>query len=165
VLDATFTAAADLSWPMLAARNAYPALPRIVADGQQLPVADASFDGVFSINVLEHVPDPPLLMAEAARVLVPGGLFLAVTPNGDQEWLLDLLERLHLKLPEGPHRFLSSGELAALAAPHFDIVTQRKFLAFPAGPQELVRFIDAIGSPPHGRGLFQYILLRRCVQA
>ena len=161
LLPARFSVACDLSWPMLAARNAFPELPRAVGDGQALPFADNTFDGVFSINVLEHVPDPARFMAEVARVLAPGGLMLAVTPNGDAAWLLELLERLHLKLPEGPHRFLGSRELAELCGDIFDRVEQRKFLAFPAGPPRLVQWIDALGDREHGWGLFQYLLLRR----
>lgn len=159
ILAAPAAVACDLSWPMLAARNTFPELPRTVADGQALPFADATFDAVFSINVLEHVPDPRQLVAEAARVLVPGGLMLAVTPNGDAAWLLELLERLHLKLPEGPHRFLTASELAALAEPDFAIVEQRIFLALPLGPPSLVSAIDRLAGG--GQGLFQYLLLQR----
>jgi SAM-dependent methyltransferase len=160
-LAAPHAVACDLSWPMLAARNAWPDMPRVVADAQHLPLAPGAFDGAFSVNVLEHVPDPKAFVAEAARVLAPGGLLLSITPNGGLEWLLDLLERLHLKLPEGPHRFLTSEDLRALAHPHFEVVEQRKFLALPAGPPALVNRIDTFGSPANGRGLFLYSVARR----
>ena len=160
-LNAPFAVACDLSLPMLAQRNAVPEVPRLAADGQQLPVADGAFDGVFSINVLEHVPDPARFVAESARILARGGLLLAVTPNGDGVWLLDLLQRLHLKLSDGPHCLLSARDLAALAGEAFEIVEHRKFLAFPAGPPSLVAWVDRVGNPARGRGLFQFILLRR----
>ena len=42
----------------------------MVAVGERLPFCDARFDGVFSINVLEHVIDLERVLAESARVLV-----------------------------------------------------------------------------------------------
>jgi SAM-dependent methyltransferase len=42
-------------------------------DGGRLPFADGSFDVVFCKQVLEHVHDPRPVLAEAARVLAPGG--------------------------------------------------------------------------------------------
>ena len=53
---------------------------RIVADGHQLPFIDASFDGVWIQAVLEHVLDPPIVVAEIYRVLRPEGLVYADTP-------------------------------------------------------------------------------------
>lgn len=40
-----------------------------------LPVSDASFDLVFSKDVICHVPDKPAFFSEVFRVLRPGGLF------------------------------------------------------------------------------------------
>ncbi|HEX4335136.1 MAG TPA: bifunctional 2-polyprenyl-6-hydroxyphenol methylase/3-demethylubiquinol 3-O-methyltransferase UbiG [Polyangiaceae bacterium] len=45
------------------------------ADALALPFAPATFDVVCALDVLEHVEDPAHLVAEAARVLSPGGLF------------------------------------------------------------------------------------------
>jgi SAM-dependent methyltransferase len=43
--------------------------------------ADDCFDAVISNHVLEHVLDPAAFLAETYRVLKPGGLLVAVTPN------------------------------------------------------------------------------------
>ncbi|HUG85188.1 MAG TPA: methyltransferase domain-containing protein [Euzebya sp.] len=48
---------------------------------QPLPFADGAFDVIESMDVLEHVPDPPAYLAELVRVLVPDGTILLVTPN------------------------------------------------------------------------------------
>ena len=146
---------------MLRAHPPIEGAQRIAADGQSLPFQAASFDAVFCINVLEHVPSPKALVAETARVLRAGGCFLAVTPNGDLEWLLDLLEACHLKLPEGPHHFLGRTALQALASGTLHIEHYRRFLAFPAGPDALVRTIDRLCASGSGWGLFHYILMRK----
>jgi SAM-dependent methyltransferase len=52
-----------------------------VADMRELPFAEGSFDSVLSVQSLEHVPDPERVLAEAARVLVAGGVAVFVTPN------------------------------------------------------------------------------------
>lgn len=43
------------------------------ADAEQLPFDDACFDSVLGGFVVNHLPDPPRALAEAARVLVSGG--------------------------------------------------------------------------------------------
>ena len=50
-------------------------------DALALPIAAASFETVLCSEVLEHVPEPSALFAEAARVLRPGGVLLLTTPQ------------------------------------------------------------------------------------
>jgi 2-polyprenyl-6-hydroxyphenyl methylase/3-demethylubiquinone-9 3-methyltransferase len=52
-----------------------------VGRGEELPFKDASFDLVYCCDVLEHVPEPGRLVAEAARVLRPGGIYAFDTIN------------------------------------------------------------------------------------
>src|SRR3954447_2367998 len=45
----------------------------ILADAGALPFEDASVDGAFASNLLEHTPDTAAVIAEIERVLRPGG--------------------------------------------------------------------------------------------
>jgi 2-polyprenyl-6-hydroxyphenyl methylase / 3-demethylubiquinone-9 3-methyltransferase len=57
----------------------------IEGDACRLPFPHGSFDAVCSMDFLEHVEEPELAIREAARVLVPGGLFVFYTFN--RNWL------------------------------------------------------------------------------
>ena len=53
--------------------------PDLFWDGRTIPRAEASVDSCMATEVLEHCPDPAAVLAEANRVLRPGGfLFLTV---------------------------------------------------------------------------------------
>ena len=45
----------------------------IIADAGALPFDDASVDGAFASNLLEHTPNTPQVIAEIERILRPGG--------------------------------------------------------------------------------------------
>jgi SAM-dependent methyltransferase len=54
----------------------------VVADVQELPFADESFDAVIANHMLFHVENRQGALGEIARVLRPGGLFRATTIGG-----------------------------------------------------------------------------------
>jgi SAM-dependent methyltransferase len=64
----------DLAAGMLElGRERHPGLDLREADAEALPFADATFDAVVGAFVLNHLPDADAAVAEAARVLAPGG--------------------------------------------------------------------------------------------
>ncbi|HVU76214.1 MAG TPA: methyltransferase domain-containing protein [Gaiellaceae bacterium] len=67
-------------------------LEATVGDIQELPFPDASFDCVVAAWVLYHVPNRSQALAECARVLRPGGRFVAGTLADDN--LADLWQLL-----------------------------------------------------------------------
>jgi SAM-dependent methyltransferase len=82
----------------------------VIALGEQLPFKDSVFDGIMSLNVLEHVKDPFLCAQEISRVLKKNGKLYCVAPflcpyhdypdhyyNMTHSGLLTLFER-HLKI-------------------------------------------------------------------
>jgi SAM-dependent methyltransferase len=78
--------------PAMLAHAAAKGLATIEADAQRLPLADGSVDAVMLVSMLHHVEDPPAALAEARRVLRPGGrLALMVFTREDVErtWLVD----------------------------------------------------------------------------
>ena len=69
---------------LIAAAPPLPPGTRLIkGDVMDLPreLEGASFDLVTCLAVLEHLPDPAACVAEAFRVLRPGGVFVATCPN------------------------------------------------------------------------------------
>lgn len=66
-----------------AASALFPALRFELADVTALPFPDESFDKAVAADLVEHLVDAELgrMLAEAFRVLVPGGVLAVYTPN------------------------------------------------------------------------------------
>ena len=57
--------------------------PTVLGDAVALPFPDACFEGVVTVNVLYHLPEPARAIDAARRALRPGGLFAAATVARD----------------------------------------------------------------------------------
>ena len=68
-----------------------------VAFVEDVPYPNESFDLIFADNVVEHLPEPEKVFSEVYRLLRPGGVFLAKTPN--KYHYMPLIARFT------PHRF------------------------------------------------------------
>lgn len=83
--------------------------------GESLPFADASFDLVHGRQVLHHAKDMKQLCREAARVLKPGGLFIAT-----REHVISQSNDLDAFLESHPLHRLYGGEHACLLDEYLD---------------------------------------------
>ena len=81
-----------------------------LADAAALPFDDGSFDAVVCGFGLMFVPDKSKALAEARRVLTPGGTFLATVWGAldELEPIRAMHERIVALFPENPPRFLET---------------------------------------------------------
>jgi SAM-dependent methyltransferase len=79
----------------------------LAAHGEGLPLPDEQVGIVYARQVLHHVRDLPRFLAECARVLRPGGVFLAC-----REHVVDDEEQLKVFLERHPVHQLAGGENA-----------------------------------------------------
>lgn len=63
------------------ARKLNPGIRFETADIERVPLPDASVDAVLLGGVIHHFPDPSRCLAEAHRILKPGGRLVAFDPN------------------------------------------------------------------------------------
>lgn len=58
-----------------------PSLDRVVCNGEHLPFCSNYFDVIIFSQVLEHIPDDDLALAECFRLLKKGGVLVIAVPN------------------------------------------------------------------------------------
>jgi SAM-dependent methyltransferase len=96
-------------------------------DGAAMPFADGSFSAVVSLTMLHHVPTPALqdrLLAEACRVLRPGGVFAGF--DGVGSFLFRLIHLGDTYMPIDPDTFGRRLEAAGFA----EIAVERGWARF-----------------------------------
>ncbi len=88
----------------------------LLADGDQIPFQDDSFDCVMTYGVLHHLPNPEKSCKEFQRILAPGGVYLG-SENNDSllRPVFDLLMKLRPLWWEkaGAEPLISAAKLAA----------------------------------------------------
>ena len=63
--------------------------PFVQCSATKLPFPDSTFDGAWTIWVLEHVPDPERALMEVQKVLKPGGVFFLAPAWHCRPWAAD----------------------------------------------------------------------------
>jgi SAM-dependent methyltransferase len=87
------------------------ALP-VRANAYNLPFADATFDVVIASEILEHIPDDRAAIAEAVRVLRPGGRLAVTVPRWWPERVCWALSDAYHEVEGGHVRIYRRAELA-----------------------------------------------------
>ncbi|WP_165253048.1 class I SAM-dependent methyltransferase [Paludisphaera soli] len=97
----------DLSEAVLAARDLTEGSPNVAivrGDLLRLPVAEGSFDHIYSIGVLDHTPDPRAAFLGLARLLKPGGriaIWIYERESPIVERIMDAHRAVSTRLPLG----------------------------------------------------------------
>jgi SAM-dependent methyltransferase len=118
------------------ARRLYPWLTILEGDAASLPVPDGCADAVLLLDVLEHLEDARPAVAEAHRVLRPGGVLVVSVPHRGPQLALDslnLYRALRRRRPSWPplepatesadgiHRHYAVDEMRELLSPGFEV--------------------------------------------
>lgn len=74
------------------------------ADTRNLPFAKNSIDKIFSLGVVEHLPDPEKAVSELARCLKPNGVLILMTPNKFSFGRIDRLVKTFLGIWKFGHQ-------------------------------------------------------------
>jgi SAM-dependent methyltransferase len=141
-------------------RHLYPWLTILEGDATSLPMPDGCADAVLLLDVVEHLADPDGALAEAHRVLRPGGVVVVSVPHRCPQHRLDslnLYRRWGRGRPSWPplepatesaggvHRHFSLPELRRLLGPRFAVDrVERSGL----GLQELVYLVGLLARIP-----------------
>lgn len=123
------------------------------AVGESIPFPEAAFDVVYARAVLHHVRSLPILCAEVARVLRPGGVFLAV-----REHVISRREHLGRFLDSHPLHWMTGSEHAYMLS---DYVAPMRKAGF-ASVRTLGPWESAINYAPATLDDLRGALINRC---
>jgi SAM-dependent methyltransferase len=148
---------------LAAASQSFPWVTILDADATELPVPDGCADAVTLLDVVEHISHPERVLAEARRVLRPGGVIVVSVPHrGPLGWVDALniyawLRRRRPSLPPhdaatesdgGPHQHFTAAELTDLLSPWF---TVDRVARTGIGLQEVVALVGILGGVALGK--------------
>ena len=83
----------DRSEAIIRAAQTRVSAPFVLGDATALPVTTASIDTVVFVSTLEFIPEIDAVLAEATRVLAPGGTLVALVLNTRSEYVQSNLQR------------------------------------------------------------------------
>jgi 2-polyprenyl-3-methyl-5-hydroxy-6-metoxy-1,4-benzoquinol methylase len=122
----------DIGVRLVALACARAASRGVVADAGRLAFRDESFDVVISSEMVEHTNAPEDVIAELARVLRVGGLFVLTTPNRAWQWPVRVASRLGLRPFHGLENFVAWRRLEwSCAAAGLEMLAHHGFHPWP----------------------------------
>jgi ubiquinone/menaquinone biosynthesis C-methylase UbiE len=99
----------------------FPAQPDflIAVDAECLPFNDATFDAVFCLTMIHHLPHPTKMMNEIVRVLRPGGRFIGIDHSVPQHfrWLFRETAQERAAAHDIQERVLSYDDWVSIVGP------------------------------------------------
>ncbi len=105
----------DLSPAMIdAAARKHPELRFRVQDLMDDP-PEERYPYIVAVDVVEHVPDLDRCIASMAAMLAGGGQLVVITANPGWGPILEVAERLGMKMPEGEHTWRSHAAIVSAA--------------------------------------------------
>jgi len=124
-------------------------LQALLAVGEALPLRAGTINCITCSEVLEHVQNPKRILSQAKGILKDSGILIVSNPNRLWTPVEVIAEKVHLKPPEGPHRYLTPWDLRReLLVNHFIIIQEKSFVN-PVNPSAL----DKLFSTSLGKNL------------
>jgi ubiquinone/menaquinone biosynthesis C-methylase UbiE len=133
----------DLSSGMIEkARKKFPQLRFFAGSYEKLDLGN-SFDFILLLDVIEHLQAPEKLFSNLKKFCRPETRIVLTMANPAWEPFLHLLEKLKLKMAEGPHRRISEKKLLSYAAQeNFSIQSVASFILLPVAIPFVSRFFN-----------------------
>jgi ubiquinone/menaquinone biosynthesis C-methylase UbiE len=133
----------DLSSAMIQkAREKFPQLRFFSGSYEKLDLGD-SFDFILLIDVIEHLQAPEKFFINIIKFCRPETRIVLTMANPAWEPFLHVLEKLKLKMAEGPHRRISEKKLLAYAErENFTVQSMASFILLPIAIPFVSRFFN-----------------------
>lgn len=100
---------------------------------EQLPFADATFDLITCLDVIEHTPDDRAALAELRRVTRPGGLLIVTVPAYQSLWSAHDVANRHFR------RYRAASLRAVATGAGWSVLLDTHFNTILLAPAALVR--------------------------
>lgn len=143
--------ATDISPGMLSALDANASglgleVETVVADAEELPFEDQSFDLVFGHAVLHHIPDLARAISEFHRIMRPGGaLFFAGEPSAHGDRLATAPKRIAGAIAPTWRRLVGAGALLSHPEGEIEHGMEAEVDVHAFGPATLREALDGAG--------------------
>ncbi len=145
-LDVPKRVGVDISIEMVdIAKRRYPSSNIEFIKGDISEINVGKFDVVIFFDVIEHVEHPEFIVAGLKRSVSDNGVVIVSMANPLWEGILMIAEKLHMKMPEGPHYRISAKKLIEITERQGLYLKKREwYLLFPKHVPFLSSFINNV---------------------